>query len=54
MFAAMNMRDRLRFAPPERGNLFELPFHKHYVPRDEEPALKILSRKQEAGGLFHG
>jgi hypothetical protein len=34
MFPALNMRDRPRSAPTERGNVLELVFYKHYVPTE--------------------
>jgi hypothetical protein len=32
MFATMNIRDRLHFAPAERGESLEFAFYRHFVP----------------------
>jgi len=48
MCAAMNMRDRLRFAPMERGESFwRLPFYKHYVPPTGRGICLEKSRQKE-------
>ena len=53
MFAAMKMRDRLRFAPMERGKAFWSSRSINITSLwDEGAAWKNLARKQEVDGLL--